>query len=387
MTSPSSHHPDSSSASSTPRAGVGNGGNHHHHLHPPPLPPAPAPTPAAPPAQAAHGGPQVRLMCSFGGRILPRPGDRQLRYVGGETRIVSFPRAAASFAALVAALAKAAPALFAPGAPRPSLKYQLPQDDLDSLISVSSDDDVDHLLDELDRIHDLSANVARPPRLRVFLFAPAPDAAFGSVLSGTAGAGDAASTDQWFVDALNAPAPHPIERGRSEASSIISEVPDYLFGLDTASDEPSPGTAAARAKSDAAETETPRHHGDDEDDVPPSARQMPYAAEGASSWPAPPPPYMPQPVYYFPVPPPVHYLDPSAQGGYMPRPLYHIVGGGGSEAPTAGGDLHAAGGVYGVPHHMHAFPPMMYPPPRAVVYNYKSEGMPSLPPDGGAHSS
>ncbi|XP_066394990.1 RAF-like serine/threonine-protein kinase PRAF [Miscanthus floridulus] len=386
MTSPSSHHPDSSSASSTPRAGVGNGngGNHHHHLHPPPLPPAPAPAPAATPAQAqaqaAHGGPQVRLMCSFGGRILPRPGDRQLRYVGGETRIVSFPRAAASFAALVAALAKAAPALFAPGAPRPSLKYQLPQDDLDSLISVTSDDDVYHLMDELDRIHDLSANVARPPRLRVFLFAPAPDAAFGSVLSGTAEA--AASTDQWFVDALNAPAPHPVERGRSEASSIISEVPDYLFGLDTASDEPSPGPAAARARSDAAETETPRHHGDD---VPPSARQMPFVAEGASSWPAPPPPYMAQPVYYFPVPPPVHYLDPSAQGGYMHRPLYHIVGGGGSEAP--GGDLHAAGGVYGVPHHMHAFPPMMYPPPRAVVYNYKSEGMPSLPPEGGAHSS
>jgi hypothetical protein len=383
MTSPSSHHPDSTSASSTPRAGVGNGGIHP--LHPPSLHPAPAPTPAAPPAQAqaAHGGPQVRLMCSFGGRILPRPGDRQLRYVGGETRIVSFPRAATSFAALVAALAKVAPVLFAPGAPRPSLKYQLPQDDLDSLVSITSDDDVDHLMDELDRIQDLSANVARPPRLRVFLFAPAPDAAFGSVFSGTTS--EAASTDQWFVDALNAPAPqpHPTERGRSEASSIVSEVPDYLFGLETTSGEPSPGPAAARAKSDA--TETPRHHDDDECDVPPSARQMPYVVEGASSWPAPPPPYMAQPVYYFPVPPPVHYLEPSAQGGYMPRPVYHIVGGGGSEAP--GGDLHAAGGVYGVPQHMQAFPPMMYAPPRAVVYNYNSEGMPSLPPEGGAHSS
>ncbi|NP_001359075.1 uncharacterized protein LOC100284855 isoform 2 [Zea mays] len=372
MTSPTSHHPDSS----TPHAGIGNGNGGNHHLHPPTLTPAPASTPAAPPAHA-HGGPQVRLMCSFGGRILPRPGDRQLRYVGGETRIVSFPRAAASFAALVAALAKAAPALFAPGAPRPSLKYQLPQDDLDSLISVTSDDDVDHLVDELDRIHDLSANVARPPRLRVFLFAPAPapDAAFGSVLSGTAG--DAAPSDQWFVDALNAPAPHPIERVRSESSSIVSDVPDYLFSLDSPSDDPSPGPSAARAKSDA--TETPHHHGDD---VPPSARQIPHVAGGASSWPAPPPPYMAQPMYYFPVPPPVHYLDQSAQSGYMPRPIYHIVGGGGSEAP--GGDLHAAGGVYGVSHHMQGFPPMMYAPPRAVIYNYKSEGMPSLPPEDSA---
>ncbi|CAN6168409.1 unnamed protein product [Urochloa humidicola] len=375
MTSPSSHHPDSSSASSTPRAGNGNGNGGTNHLHPPPLPP----TPAAAPAQAAHGGgPQVRLMCSFGGRILPRPGDRQLRYVGGETRIVSFPRAAASYGVLVAALAKVAPSLFAPGAPRPSLKYQLPQDDLDSLISVSSDDDVDHLLDELDRIHDETAAVARPLRLRVFLFAPALDAAFGSVLSGTAG--EAASTDLWFLDALNAPAPHPIERGRSEASSIISEVPDYLFGLDTASDEPSPGHTASRTKSDA--PETPRQHGD-EDDASASALQSPYVVEGASSWPAPPPPYMAQPVYYFPVPPPVHYLDPSAQGGYMPRPVYHIVGGGGNEVP--GRDLHAAGGVYGVPHPMQAFPPMMYPPPRAVVYT--AEGKPFQPPEGGAQSS
>ncbi|KAJ1291381.1 hypothetical protein BS78_02G311900 [Paspalum vaginatum] len=383
MTSPSLHHPDSSSASSTPRAGAGNGNGNGiaNHLHPPPLPPAPAQAQAL-----AHGGPQVRLMCSFGGRILPRPGDRQLRYVGGETRIVSFPRAAASFAALAAALAKAAPALFAPGAPRPSLKYQLPHDDLDSLISVTSDDDVDHLMDELDRLHDLAAAVARPPRLRVFLFAaPAPDAAFGSVLSGTAA--DVASTDQWFVDALNAPAPHPVDRGRSEASSIVSEVPDYLFGLDTASDEPSPGPA----KSDAADA-THLHAGE-EDDAPPPARLLPaYVADGASAWPAPPPPYMAQPLYYFPAPPPppVHYLDPSARAGYMPRPLYHIVGagGGGSDAHAHGGDLHApgsVGGIYGVPHNMQAFPHMMYAPPRAVVY--KADGNPPLPPEGGAHAS
>jgi len=130
-------------------------------------------------------------MCSFGGRILPRPGDRQLRYVGGETRIVSFPRAAASFATLVAALAKVAPALFAPGVPRPSLKYQVPQDGLDSLISVSSDIDVDHIMDRLDHLHDEAA--ARPLCLRVVLFALVLDAAFGSLLLGTAA--DVASTD------------------------------------------------------------------------------------------------------------------------------------------------------------------------------------------------
>jgi len=57
-------------------------------------------------------------MCSFGSRILPRPGDSHLCYVGGETRVVSFLWAVASFATLVAALAKVAPALFALELPR-----------------------------------------------------------------------------------------------------------------------------------------------------------------------------------------------------------------------------------------------------------------------------
>jgi hypothetical protein len=82
-------------------------------------------------------------MCSFDGRILPRSGDRQLRYVGRVTRTVSFPHAAASFAALVAALApRLRPRSSRRGRPgrrsstscprtpstrsSPSLKYQLP---------------------------------------------------------------------------------------------------------------------------------------------------------------------------------------------------------------------------------------------------------------------
>jgi hypothetical protein len=119
---------------------------------------------------------------------LPRPGDRQLRCVGGETRIVSFPWTAASLATLVAVLA---PAIFALGLRRPSLKYQVPQDGLDSLISVSSDIDVDHIMDRLDHLHDEAA--ARPLCLRVVLFALVLDAAFGSILLGTAA--HVASTD------------------------------------------------------------------------------------------------------------------------------------------------------------------------------------------------
>ncbi|KAL9862708.1 hypothetical protein AtNW77_Chr1g0081901 [Arabidopsis thaliana] len=32
---------------------------------------------------------KVKILCSFGGKILPRPGDSKLRYVGGETHIIS----------------------------------------------------------------------------------------------------------------------------------------------------------------------------------------------------------------------------------------------------------------------------------------------------------
>lgn len=264
----------------------------------------------------------------------------------------------------------------------PTLRYQLPQDDLDALISVSSDDDVDNLMDELDRVHGLAASAIKPPRLRLFLFASSPPdhssaGAFGSVLSGT---GDVTS-EQLFVDSINAPAPGSIDRGRSEASSIVSENPsnlDYLLGFDPTSDEPSP-RMDPRPKSD-----MEMAHGEDYALAPrPRTPPFPYVAESAP-WPAPPPPYMGQPVYYFPVRP-VHYLEAAGQGGgYMPGPVYHIVGGGGNEGP---GDLYApgsVGGVYGLPHSVQPFRPIMYAPPRPSADVYPAEGK---PPEGGSNAS
>ena len=35
---------------------------------------------------------RVKLLCSHGGKILPRPTDGVLKYVGGETRVVAFSR-------------------------------------------------------------------------------------------------------------------------------------------------------------------------------------------------------------------------------------------------------------------------------------------------------
>jgi hypothetical protein len=40
------------------------------------------------------GGGSVRfkILCSFGGRIMPRPTDGALKYIGGETRVLAVPR-------------------------------------------------------------------------------------------------------------------------------------------------------------------------------------------------------------------------------------------------------------------------------------------------------
>jgi len=43
---------------------------------------------------------RVKFLCSYGGRILPRPGDGKLRYAGGDTRVVAASRSI-SFAGLL----------------------------------------------------------------------------------------------------------------------------------------------------------------------------------------------------------------------------------------------------------------------------------------------
>lgn len=35
---------------------------------------------------------RIKFLCSQGGKILPQPADGHLKYVGGETRVISVPR-------------------------------------------------------------------------------------------------------------------------------------------------------------------------------------------------------------------------------------------------------------------------------------------------------
>ncbi|CAN8246222.1 unnamed protein product [Cochlearia groenlandica] len=192
---------------------------------------------ASSPRSEYDNQPRVRFMCTFGGRILPRPPDNQLCYVGGDNRMVAVQRHT-TFSSLLNKLAKLA------GKSNISVKYQLPNEDLDALISVSTDEDVENMMDEYDRVT-LNQN-PRSSRLRLFLFPKSIDgdeedndsraSSISSLLDSSV------NREQWFLDALNlgssaaATAPsnggRGIDRVRSEVSSIVSEVPDYLFGLD-----------------------------------------------------------------------------------------------------------------------------------------------------------
>ncbi|PWA94445.1 Phox/Bem1p [Artemisia annua] len=165
---------------------------------------------------------KVKLMCSYGGKILPRPHDHFLTYIGGDTKILSVDRNL-TFHNLLHKLSTLSSSN--DNITTLSFKYQLPGEDLDALISVTNDEDLEHMMCEYDRIFKASV---KPVRLRLFLF---------PLVSGTESAStDKTTTDQqqqWFVDALNAVQ-------ISSSSSPVSENnnPDYLFGFDKASNVP-----------------------------------------------------------------------------------------------------------------------------------------------------
>ncbi|EYU44609.1 hypothetical protein MIMGU_mgv1a007083mg [Erythranthe guttata] len=153
-------------------------------MEPLPPPPSATPTPTAISPRPPIPPCKLRLMCSYGGHIVPRPHDKSLFYAGGETRIVAVDRrtAAASLSALSAHLSRA---IFQN---RPfNLKYQLPDEDLDSLISVIADEDLAIMLEEHDRITPAA-------RIRLFLFPVKPESVGSALLD--------PKSESWFCDAL-----------------------------------------------------------------------------------------------------------------------------------------------------------------------------------------
>ncbi|KAL5982906.1 hypothetical protein ACLOJK_016985 [Asimina triloba] len=111
-----------------------------------------------------------KFMCSYGGKILPRPSDGQYKYVGGTTRVVSVPRDIT-----LSELKKRVCGMGVDGE-RLLLKYQLIPGELDdALVSVTCDEDLRHMLEEHDRRARVSSTTGGgeggPSRLlRTFIF-------------------------------------------------------------------------------------------------------------------------------------------------------------------------------------------------------------------------
>ncbi|MBA0586232.1 uncharacterized protein LOC105794612 [Gossypium raimondii] len=102
----------------------------------------------------------IKFLCSYGGKIVPRYPDGKLRYYGGETRVLAVDRSI-PFSELLVKMGE----MYGSAV---SLRCQLPTEDLDALVSITSDEDLANLIEEYDR-------VASPPssiKIRAFLSPP-----------------------------------------------------------------------------------------------------------------------------------------------------------------------------------------------------------------------
>ncbi|XP_045820290.1 uncharacterized protein LOC123913555 [Trifolium pratense] len=170
-------------------------------------------------------GSKLRLLCSYGGHIMPR--DNSLYYVGGDTRIVAMDRHS-SLTHLCSHLSRN----LLHGRRSFTLKYHLPDEDLDNLITVSTDEDLQNMIEEYDR---LSSNPSpSPSRLRLFLFFSKPETA---VSMDTLHYDD--SNHSWFVEALNNSG--ILSRVVSDSAAVVDNcllnIDDYDASASSCNDE------------------------------------------------------------------------------------------------------------------------------------------------------
>ncbi|XVF68268.1 hypothetical protein PTKIN_Ptkin10aG0191400 [Pterospermum kingtungense] len=128
---------------------------------------------------------RVKFRCSYGGKILPKPGDTNLKYVGGETRVVAVPRDI-KFSELMKKLNAMVEGDMI-------LKYQVIPEELDALVTVKCDEDLKHMVDEYQRLENEGS-----PKLRAFLFPLNP-----VIVETQMNPVDPFAIEQRFIEAIN----------------------------------------------------------------------------------------------------------------------------------------------------------------------------------------
>ncbi|GMI90172.1 PIGMENT DEFECTIVE 331 [Hibiscus trionum] len=162
---------------------------------------------------------KLRLMCSYGGTIVPRPHDKVLCYIGGDTRMVVVDRHTT-----LASLHHRLSLSLLRGCPF-TLKYQLPSEDLDSLISVTTDEDLENMIDEYDRTCSQTTSSSKSSRIRLFIFPLIQDGTLASSHSIGPIINNSTKSDEWFLNALNGSG--LLNRGFSDPITNVN-----LLGLD-----------------------------------------------------------------------------------------------------------------------------------------------------------
>ncbi|KAL5195634.1 Serine/threonine-protein kinase EDR1 [Glycine soja] len=160
---------------------------------------------------------KIKFLCSFGGRILPRPNDGKLRYVGGETRIISI-RKNIKWKELMRKTSAICSQTHI-------IKYQLPGEDLDALISVCSNEDLHHMIEEYEELERAGGS----QWLRIFLI---PSNECESPSSNEARVNQPSDADYHYVVAVNGmlnPSPQKNSNGLSLANhtSQFGNTTDY----------------------------------------------------------------------------------------------------------------------------------------------------------------
>ncbi|ONM07954.1 Octicosapeptide/Phox/Bem1p family protein [Zea mays] len=145
----------------------------------------------APEAPSRRGdNTHMKLLCSHGGRFQPCGPDGELRYVGGETRVLVVPRTV-SFRDLAARLAEMAGGSVQVRA----IRHRLADEGVeDVIVTVTCDEEVAHMRDEYDRLR-----ATRPAaRFRVYVTTTASPSSAGRVaaVSNAAAARDQKATSR-----------------------------------------------------------------------------------------------------------------------------------------------------------------------------------------------
>jgi hypothetical protein len=91
----------------------------------------------------ANNTQKIKFLYSYGGKILPRRTNGKLRYVGGLTRVLSVDRSIMFADLMVKFLELCGSSM--------TLKCKLPTEDLDVLVTITSDEDLGTVINEYNR--------------------------------------------------------------------------------------------------------------------------------------------------------------------------------------------------------------------------------------------